>query len=145
MNDGANLVSFPGVLPDTFTLGEFAISHPPRKHRVDRKSLQLCRQVADTLNQVLTGECDDEILRSLYVVSVTPAPDTTQLMVIVSPLLPGEILQPADVLARLSTHSGHLRDAVASAITRRKAPRLLFQFAASDASSQPPRPTEDSY
>jgi ribosome-binding factor A len=99
-------------------------------HRVDRKLLQLCQQVADTLAQVLGGECDDEMLRSLQVVSVTPAPDSSQLLVIVAPLLPGETLDPTMVLARLAAVAGRLRTEVAASITRRRAPRLMFQFAA---------------
>ena len=105
--------------------------------------MQLCSQVADTLNLVLTGECDDDVLRSLYVLSVTPAPDATQLMVVVGPALPDEQFQPADVMTRLSTRAGQLRHAVANAITRRKAPRLLFQFASTDAASYRPDTTED--
>jgi ribosome-binding factor A len=105
--------------------------------------LQLCGQVKDTLNQVLTGECDDDVLRSLYVLSVTPAPDAVQLMVVVRPLLPGEKLRPAEVLARLTAHSGQLRNAVANAITRRKAPQLLFQFSSTDATSHEPEPSAD--
>ena len=39
-----------------------------------RKSKQLCRQVAETLDLVLSGDCRDEILQNLQVVSVAPAP-----------------------------------------------------------------------
>lgn len=95
---------------------------------VDRKLLQLCRQVADTLNLVLSGECDDDVLRSLHVARVVPAPNASQLLVIVSPAWTGEKLQPSEVLDRLAAHAGHLRNEVAAAITRRRAPRLTFQF-----------------
>jgi ribosome-binding factor A len=104
-------------------------SDPIAERRPDRKLLQLCRQVAETLNQVLSGECDDDILRSLYVTSVIPAPNAAQLLVVVVPALPDEILEPARVLERLSAQSGHLRHAVATSITRRRAPQLVFQFA----------------
>jgi ribosome-binding factor A len=85
--------------------------------------------VGDTLNQVLGGECNDELLRSLYVTSVTPDPDAAQLLVMVVPALPGEILEPVEVLKHLSARAGQLRHAVANSITRRRAPQLIFQFA----------------
>ena len=36
----------------------------------DRKAKQLCRQVAETLDQVLSGEIDDDLLRGLRVSGV---------------------------------------------------------------------------
>jgi ribosome-binding factor A len=100
-------------------------ARPPRG---DRKALQLCRQVADTLGQVLSGECDDDLLRSLQVVTVAPAPDAAQLLVIVAPALADDRLDPAEVVQRLALHSGRLRCEVAASITRKRAPRLAFQF-----------------
>jgi len=102
-------------------------AHASRKP--DRKLLQLCSQVAETLSQVLSGECNDDILRSLQVAAVTPAPDSSQLLVVVAPALAGERLDPPLVLARLSASAGRLRSEVAAAITRRRAPRLVFQYA----------------
>jgi ribosome-binding factor A len=101
---------------------------PARSCRGHRKALQLCRQVADTLGLVLSGECDDDVLRSLQVVTVAPAPDASQLLVIVAPALAEERLEPAEVLTRLAACSGRLRSEVAAAITRKRAPRLAFQF-----------------
>jgi ribosome-binding factor A len=95
----------------------------------NRKAHQLCSQVADTLNLVL-GECGDEILRNLQVVAVTPAPDSSQLLVLVAPAIEGEPANPGEVLARLSAAAGRLRGEVAAAITRRRAPKLSFQFVA---------------
>jgi ribosome-binding factor A len=97
-------------------------------HRGDRKALQLCRQVADTLGQVLSGECHDDVLRSLQVVTVAPAPDASQLLVIVAPALADDRLDPVEVLQHLDACSGRLRCEVAASITRKRAPRLAFQF-----------------
>src|SRR5262245_33648812 len=94
-----------------------------RSHGGDRKLRQLCRQVADTLGLVLSGECNDDVLRSLHVVAVTPAPDAAQLLVLVAPALAEDRLDPADVLTRLAASSGRLRYEVAAAITRKRAPR----------------------
>ncbi len=99
------------------------------RRKNDRKTMQLCSQVADTLNQFLSGESGDDVLRELQVVSVVPAPDASQLLVVVAPLLNGGPTEGI-ALARLDEASGRLRAAVTGAITRRRAPKLLFQFVA---------------
>ena len=122
----------PGRHRGSLTIGEFIDPRDERvsarPHRENRKVLQLCRQVADTLAQVLSGECDDDVLRSLQVVTVAPAPDASQLLVIVAPALADDKLESAEVLQRLAASSGRLRSEVAAAITRKRAPRLAFQF-----------------
>ena len=97
----------------------------------DRKTRQLCSQVADTLNQVLSGECGDDVLRGLQVLAVVPASNASQLLVVVTPLLADDPVSPTEVLDRLARASGILRSAVAAASSRRRTPKLLFQFVAS--------------
>jgi hypothetical protein len=80
------------------------------------------------LNQVLSGECGDELLQELRVLSVLPAPSASQLVVRVGPALAGGRLSPAATLAQLEKAGGMLRSAVAAAITRRRAPRLTFEY-----------------
>jgi ribosome-binding factor A len=94
-----------------------------------RKARQLGRQVAEALDAVLAGESRDELLAGLRVVSVTPAPDASRLLVTVVPRPPFDRLDPAEVLARLGRASGWLRTEVAAAVTRRKAPTLAFRLA----------------
>jgi ribosome-binding factor A len=98
-----------------------------RGRRTDRKTLQLCGQVADTLNYVLSGECYDDVLRNVYVVKVEPAPDASQLLVTVAPYDPNDPAPLDVILARLGHASGLLRREVAATISRRKAPQLLFR------------------
>jgi ribosome-binding factor A len=94
-----------------------------------RKDLQLCRQVADTL-QLALGDCGDDCLRDLHVVRVVPAPDASQLLVIVGSA-PGEVPPaPTEVLAHLQARTPWLRGEVAHAITRKRAPSLLFEYLA---------------
>jgi len=93
----------------------------------DRKTLQLCRQVEQTLHLVLSGECPDEVIQSLLVESVTPAPNASQLLVSVRQAASDEPVSTSEILARLAEFEGPLRFAVASAITRKRAPKLLFQ------------------
>jgi hypothetical protein len=103
---------------------------PTRKSNSNhRKAQQLCHQVADTLSLVLSGEFGEE-LRDLRVVAVTPAPDVTQLLVLVAPAVAGSTVDPDTVIAKLTAVAGRLRSEVAMSITRRRAPKLLFQFVA---------------
>ena len=95
-----------------------------------RKTLQLCRQVAETLSWVFSGECRDERLSGLQVVSVEPAPNASQLLVTVAPGVGETLTDPLDTLAGLQTAAGWLRTEVTAAITRRRAPQLLFRIQA---------------
>lgn len=94
-----------------------------------RKARQLCSQVADTLNYVLAGECDDEVLQNLCVLAVDPAPNTSRLLVTVSLCVPDPTVDVAQVLERLARATGMLRCEVAAGINRRRTPQLLFQMA----------------
>lgn len=92
----------------------------------DRKARQLCRQTAETLAQVLSGEMHDQRLACLRVTSVQPAPDASRLLVtLVADCAPEEFCRTTTE-TRLQASAGRLRTAVAAAITRRKAPQLAF-------------------
>jgi ribosome-binding factor A len=104
---------------------EFARKGRPRKG--DRKLRQLCSQVAETLSLVLSGECADEVLHSLQVVAVEPAPDASQLLVTVCTSLPEDTIDASDAMARLTGSMAKLRCEVAAAITRKRAPKLVFR------------------
>ncbi len=92
----------------------------------DRKAKQLCRQVAETLDQVLAGETSDDVLRTLRVVDVIPAPDSSRLLVTLYADCDPEQFNRNEVEMRLSSCKGKLRCDIAAAITRRKAPALAF-------------------
>jgi ribosome-binding factor A len=96
---------------------------------LDRKALQLCHQVAETLEEVL-AECGDGLLQALRVVDVEPAPDASRLLVTVAlDGLPEEALDLSTVHKHLAHASGHLRSEVATAITRKRAPVLVYRLA----------------
>jgi len=101
--------------------------------RRDHKTAQLCRQVFRAVSLAL-GECADDVLRELVVHDVEPAPDASRLLVRVgfSAAVAADVTGVADVLGRLGQASGFLRREVATAITRKRAPELLFTFAAGD-------------
>lgn len=118
-----------GVDPREF----FRAGKPGRKAggKASRKTLQLCSQVQEALNYLLAGDGGDELLTQFQVVAVSPAPDASQLLAIVEPAVPLEApIDPREVLARLTGAAGRLRAGVAAAITRKRAPKLLFQIAA---------------
>jgi ribosome-binding factor A len=106
---------------------EFFKSNQLRDKR-NRKADQLCAQVAETLGLVLSGDFDDELLRSLHVVSVRPAPNASQLAVALRADPSDEAIDPRIVLDRLAAVMGRLRCEVAAAITRKRAPRLVFHL-----------------
>jgi ribosome-binding factor A len=85
--------------------------------------MQLCRQVQEALTWALGTATRDEQLSYCSVESVEPLPGGNRLLVKVSvpPDLPlGEMAE------RLATATPALRTEVAQAITRRKAPELVF-------------------
>ena len=90
------------------------------------KTMQLCKQVQRILQSELAC-CPDEVLQSLQVVDVSPAPGVGQLLVQVAPMLPDDARPVEQTLAALESESGRLRTEVAQSISRRKAPQLFFQ------------------
>jgi ribosome-binding factor A len=96
-----------------------------RRRRRDHKTAQLCRQVFWALSMAL-GDCADDVLRELSVQDVMPAPDAGRLLVKVSVSAASDVVAVADVMARLDQATGFLRREVAAAITRKRAPELMF-------------------
>jgi len=86
----------------------------------DRKSQQLCKQVAHTLQLVLP---DLTLPSDVRIAKVEPAPDTGRLRVTVAIAEPTSRQQ---VAARLEQCTGQLRSELAQAIARRRVPRLVF-------------------
>jgi ribosome-binding factor A len=93
------------------------------------KAWQLCRQVAVTLDEVL-AECGDGVLRGLRVVSVAPFPDASRLLVTLTSIddRPGAVIGAGSVLEHIEHAAGHLRCEIASAVTRKRAPVLVYQL-----------------
>jgi ribosome-binding factor A len=100
--------------------------HETARKKGGRKTLQLCSQVAETLNYAFAAICNDDVLRELGVVTVKPAPNESRLLVTVGPTLPGP-WDPIQVLAHVQQALGKLRSEVAAAIHRKKVPELAFR------------------
>ncbi|MBC8868262.1 MAG: ribosome-binding factor A [Planctomycetes bacterium] len=97
-----------------------------RSHKESRKAKQLCRQVTEILDLVLSGDCRDELLQSLHVISVVPAPNSSRLLVTVSADLPIEEFDRQEILELLERQTGRLRCEVAASINRKRVPALVF-------------------
>ena len=98
--------------------------------RTNRKALQLCGEVARTIGHALAWELGDELLGRAELVSVTPAPDSTRLLVRVATADDAD-----DVLERLRRAAGRLRSLVAASIHRRRTPELTFVTVPKEAQS----------
>jgi len=94
----------------------------------DRKAHQVCRQAERAMSFVLAGEMGNELLHSLFVDAVDPAPDSSHLLVTISSYRTEETLPMDAVLAALKGAEGQFRAAVSAAINRKKAPQLSFQY-----------------
>jgi len=103
----------------------------PRNPRRDRqKAAQLCTQVSEALSLAMAA-IEDDVILDLYVLDVTPAPDSGRLRVQVT-----GAEDPEEALSRLQRWSGHLRAEVTASIHRKKTPQLVFEVL--------PRPSEAS-
>jgi len=140
-------------IDDSRTVQEIFRKHPRKNN--DRKTRQLCRQVERAVSLALGGQCADPLLQALAVQSVEPAPDASRLMI--SVYLPAANTTPdpcaipprdasveqgsretiaaqaarmSEILARLENVRPLLRREVAAAITRKRAPELVFGLTA---------------
>ncbi|MCH9649467.1 MAG: ribosome-binding factor A [Deltaproteobacteria bacterium] len=92
----------------------------------ERKTWQLCKQIA-TAVQLALGTSTDERLRELLVVRVTPAPEASHLLLLVQPNSPISSSEE-EMNEALAKAQGYLRTAAAEAITRKKTPHLTMRF-----------------
>lgn len=112
-----------------------AFSRTTRQFKKEnRKTLQLCKQAAWTIDVALRCEAADPMLNTLEVVDVSPAPDSKRLRVRVRPA-DDEIYDDDSILARLTTARGFLRAALAADVTRKRVPELIFQIVPRSAES----------
>src|SRR5262249_27458647 len=107
-----------GIDPRDWAKGE-------RRPVKNRKALQLCGQVAQTLHLALAG-CADPLMNDLLVVDVAPFPDSMRLLVTVQSAT-GAATDPPALMVRLRRCCAMLRREVAAATHRRKTPELVFR------------------
>ncbi len=93
------------------------------RRQEERKTLQFCRQVQRALNVALADRGAGEGIDGLFVEEVSAAPDCGRLLIHV--LIP-DGRPVSEVMGLLSRETPRLRSEVAAAITRKRAPELLF-------------------
>lgn len=120
---------------DTLSPREF---HQKKKYkkRLGHKNLQLCEQVARTLMLVLP-ESKEEPIRDLVVERIRLGKNAGGLRVELQQpdfqqtefqQLSQDVVGTRELLALLRDQEGWLRSELANAITRKKVPRLTFEF-----------------
>lgn len=100
-----------------------------RHREEDRKTQQLCQQVAHVLETVLTGEARDAGLQDLNVASVVPAPSAVRLLVTVQAWADDAVHRWSEIEDKLRRATPWLRSELAASISRRRIPELVFQLA----------------
>lgn len=103
------------------------------RHKNDYATLRLCAQVRQTLELCLPGALGDVGL-TLRVESVTPAPDASRLLVSIATDASTTEEHRRRITARLAELTPWIRSEVASAITRRNTPGLVYALAVRDES-----------
>lgn len=96
------------------------------RRKSHHKTYQLCNQVLEAINGLLSHLGDDR-LEAVLVDAVTPAPDDGRLLVLVRQAITRPGCGPSQVLEALQGAHGLIRCEVAGAVTRRRAPELVFQ------------------
>jgi ribosome-binding factor A len=91
--------------------------------QAQRKARQFCRQVQRALNLALADRNAGDGIAGLFIEEVSPAPDCGRLLVHV--LVP-EDCRVADAIGALRRDAPRIRSEVAMAISRKRAPELLF-------------------
>ena len=101
-----------------------------RQTKMDRKAMQLAKQIAETLQLVLTD--DHSELDGLSVLNVIPAPDSRRMLVTVawdcSVQNDDQPTQHDQLMSELQQHVPRLRAEIARSITRKKTPQLTFEI-----------------
>jgi ribosome-binding factor A len=100
----------------------------PSRKKTNRKALQLCSQIEQTLAVILSWESGSELLRNLVVEAVEPAPDSTRVLVSVSLAVAAEPFGPRQALTGLHRSAAWLRTEIAAAIHRKRVPQLVFRI-----------------
>ncbi|MGY8766879.1 MAG: hypothetical protein ACKVH8_00440 [Pirellulales bacterium] len=93
----------------------------------DRKTLQLCNQVFETLSMVLSGEFDDDILLNLEVTEVELMGSASQMLVSLRMLSPMPEVTLVEIMDKLQEVEPDLRMEIAAGINRKKTPKLFFR------------------
>lgn len=93
----------------------------------DRKAQQLCRQVEHAINFALASELNCDAVRDLIVASVSPAPASYHLLVILTPPEAVTEMQAAELECLLARFKGKIRWIISASIHRKKTPDITLR------------------
>ena len=94
-----------------------------RNRKENRKTHQLCQQVARTVNLCL-NDCDDLIVQSMFLVAVQPAPDSSCLLLHLECDVEDFDFEAALLAIRQQT--ARLQFEISRSIHRKRVPNLTF-------------------
>ena len=142
-NRREDLLAYCGQLQDDDCVDPKEYFKPDRKlAKANKKAKQLCRQVAQTLDMVL-GDCDDELMQSLMVDNVQPAPDSSRMLVTIIADMPPEEFDRNQIQLHLKEQTGRLRAEVGRSISRKRVPNLSFSVLLKESSMLNPKSDQD--
>jgi ribosome-binding factor A len=94
-----------------------------RTQQGDRKTKQLCQQVARTINLCL-NDCDDPIVQSMFLVGVQPAPDSSCLLLHIE--CDVDNFDHGAAMLAIRSQVARLQFEISRAINRKRVPNLTF-------------------
>ena len=100
-----------------------------RNRKENRKTKQLCQQVARTLNLCI-NDCNDPIVQSMFLVGVVPAPDSSCLLIHVECDI--EEFDHSAAMMAIRSQTARLQFEISRAIHRKRVPNLTFSVSATE-------------
>lgn len=104
-----------------------------RNRKENRKTKQLCQQVARTLNLCI-NDCDDPIVQSMFLVGVVPAPDSSCLLVHVE--CDVENFDHNEAMMAIRNQTSRLQFEISRSIHRKRVPNLTFSVSKTEGKTE---------
>jgi ribosome-binding factor A len=104
---------------------------PKRTQKENRKTRQLCQQVARTINLCL-NDCDDPVVQAMFLIGVQPAPDSSCLLLHIEVDL--DDFDHAVAMNAIREQTARLQFEIARSINRKRVPNLTFSVSAAGGS-----------
>lgn len=104
---------------------------PRRNQKENRKTKQLCQQIARTINLCL-NDCDNPIVQAMFLVGVQPAPDSSCLLLHIEVDIDDFDCDAA--LDAVRQQVPRLQFEIARSINRKRVPNLVFSVASAGGS-----------
>ena len=92
---------------------------------------------------MVLGDCDDELMQSLMVDNVQPAPDSSRMVVTIIADMPPEEFDRNQIQLHLKEQTGRLRAEVGRSISRKRVPNLSFSVLLKESSMLNPKSDQD--